>query len=495
MKQLLYAGLISITFYSYFFDSFQATIGNRIITGKIEEKEAAKNKYDDAVASGHTGFLLEQVAGDLFRASIGNLPSKVEAVIEIEYVCELKIEGSCTRVFIPTCHVPRYSPMGNPSPVPVAAGTAIPYKVTLSATITTSSNISSIVCPGFSEIPISCQNNKATITDVPINERLSNDFLLLISEETPCVPRAWVERDSEDPSSAVVMLSLYPSLDNYRDCNTEIIFIIDQSGSMSGSPINMVASTLTNFLDVLPSECYFNIVGFGSSYYTLFPSSVPVSDMANIVTAKKLLATLKADLGGTDILPPLQQVLRNKPIKDEYARQVFVLTDGGVDNVHAVGELLQQKSSTTRVFAFGIGAGASTDLIKTISSAGRGYHEFIATTQDITVTVKRQLERALQPSLTGTNLKWEQAYPSKVVPLNIPPLFHMSQLLIYAHFSGSSPIKGEVTLFALSPEKKLLSFPLKFEGLLVYLCRIFNIHQRQPMVCPVGYCIDSTQKH
>jgi cobalamin biosynthesis protein CobT len=53
------------------------------------------------------------------------------------------------------------------------------------------------------------------------------------------------------------------------------IFVIDQSGSMSGIPIESAKACLHLFLRSLPHTCLFNIVGFGSSYYKTFPSSVP----------------------------------------------------------------------------------------------------------------------------------------------------------------------------------------------------------------------------
>jgi Ca-activated chloride channel homolog len=69
--------------------NFWAEIDGKKIVGKIEEKEKAINKYDDAMASGHGAYLLEQKKQDKFSASVGNLPPQKEALICIEYVTEL----------------------------------------------------------------------------------------------------------------------------------------------------------------------------------------------------------------------------------------------------------------------------------------------------------------------------------------------------------------------------------------------------------------------
>jgi uncharacterized protein YegL len=53
----------------------------------------------------------------------------------------------------------------------------------------------------------------------------------------------------------------------------EFIFILDRSGSMSGSRMRMANEALILFLKSLPPQCYFNIVSFGSNYKPLYKKS------------------------------------------------------------------------------------------------------------------------------------------------------------------------------------------------------------------------------
>ena len=76
-----------------------------------------------------------------------------------------------------------------------------------------------------------------------------------------------------------------------------------------------------------------------------------------------------ANLGGTDILKPLTEVLRQPP-KEGYPRQLFILTDGEVNNTQECIQFVRKHADTTRVFTFGVGNEASQDLVKGLAKSG-----------------------------------------------------------------------------------------------------------------------------
>ena len=92
---------------------FQAIIDGRTIVAEVQEKQEARDTYDDAISSGQSAFLLEESdeSSDIFQISVGNLPPKKEAIIELRFVTELAVEKEGRVVFVlPTVLNPRYSP-------------------------------------------------------------------------------------------------------------------------------------------------------------------------------------------------------------------------------------------------------------------------------------------------------------------------------------------------------------------------------------------------
>jgi hypothetical protein len=85
----------------------------------------------------------------------------------------------------------------------------------------------------------------------------------------------------------------------------EFVFVVDCSGSMGGQPIKQARECLDLFIRSIPEGSFFNVVRFGSSFQPLFPESHPYC-ADTVACAVSLAARLQADLGGTEILQPLE---------------------------------------------------------------------------------------------------------------------------------------------------------------------------------------------
>ena len=65
-----------------------------------------------------------------------------------------------------------------------------------------------------------------------------------------------------------INVNYYQKYQNNEKTDTPslFIFLVDQSGSMSGSSMKLVSESLLFFLQSLPKDSYFQLIGFGSTY-------------------------------------------------------------------------------------------------------------------------------------------------------------------------------------------------------------------------------------
>eukprot|EP01114_Cavostelium_apophysatum_P024203 TRINITY_DN940_c0_g1_i3.p1 TRINITY_DN940_c0_g1~~TRINITY_DN940_c0_g1_i3.p1 ORF type:complete len:876 (-),score=276.34 TRINITY_DN940_c0_g1_i3:53-2680(-) len=433
--------------------SFAAIVEGKRIEGTCKEKEKAKDTYDDAIASGHGAYLMEQSKEDpdVFTVSVGNLPPGKEATIEISYVTELNFRDDMLIFGITNSKVKREedSPYRRPS-----SSSIPPVKSSLSVQLEMTSNIKSISSQTH---PITFEfGDKPSHATVTLSNPTPDDkdFELAVKLAEPHKPCGAVQVDSAGRKCA--MVALYPALELGEDDKiyTEMIFVIDRSGSMSGSRINQVRDCLQVFLRSLPEGTLFNIVGFGSSHEFLFKKGSEEYNDDSLKKASAYVSALSANMGGTEILPPLQAIFNEKP-KEGIPRQVFILTDGEVSNTQQCIECVRKNAETTRVFTFGIGAGASKELVKGIAVAGEGDFEMIIEGESMDHKVMRQLKRALQPAFTDLSVDWGNLKSHVTpAPYRLPLLFAGSRLVIYGFLSDKAEA-GQVTIHAKTAVKPI----------------------------------------
>jgi Ca-activated chloride channel family protein len=83
-------------------------IGEDVIEGKVMKKEKAKEKYEDAIASGNTAVMAEEKEdeSDVVSLKVGNLLAGQEAVVRFRFLTMLKIECGAYVLKVPQSFFP-----------------------------------------------------------------------------------------------------------------------------------------------------------------------------------------------------------------------------------------------------------------------------------------------------------------------------------------------------------------------------------------------------
>ena len=135
------------------------------------------------------------------------------------------------------------------------------------------------------------------------------------------------------------------------------IFLVDQSGSMSGSSIKVASKALLLFLQSLPVGSYYQIIGFGSNYEA-YDKTPKEYNQKNIEQSIKIVEALKGNKGGTNIYDPLDYIYKSKHNYDNILlpKNIFLLTDGEIRDKNQTLNLIEKNSNDFVIHSFGIGA-------------------------------------------------------------------------------------------------------------------------------------------
>ncbi|CAF0855018.1 unnamed protein product [Adineta steineri] len=401
--------------------SFEAILDDgRKIQAQIKEKKSAQREYCNALQQGHGAFLLEQdeKSNDIFTISVGSLKPQAKCEIEIRYVQELELidDGQRIQFVLPTAIAPRYSSISAGDGHIKSPGTttskyvqSAPYTISFSCSIA-SLPIVSINSPSHPiQVTIDSNDNqypRMNASLVQENTHLDRDIILNMDlKQQQIHTYTLVEKQA-------IMVSLVPTLElchtsnKMEQINCEYIFVVDCSGSMAGeNKIDYARQAMSIFIKSLPIGSYFNIFRFGSTYEQFNHNQITIEyNEESAKNAMTYITDMKADLGGTELYSVLSH-LQMTPPKTNYSRQIFLLTDGEIDDVDEVLRLCYSMSSTTRIFSFGLGSAPSRALVKGLARVTNGSFLFIPPNTHVDTAVARQLDKALQPCLVNLKIQ------------------------------------------------------------------------------------------
>jgi len=263
---------------------------------------------------------------------------------------------------------------------------------------------------------------------LPISEQVVNSYQNKVS----------IEQDGITMYSHYISTSVLEAYGkNTRNENTEYIFIIDNSDSMSyevygtweegvimekGQRIANAKLALEQIINNLPETgtVWFNIIKFGCEYEILFKRGSVKLDRANKAQAMAFIKAMDSNMACTEILKPIEKATTSPSIpqiQNGRKKQLFVITDGDVSNQTRIFDYIRYKNNEIRVFSVGIGAGASSALVKGMAEAGKGYSGFITETKEnsdiltarsMADTVSRSLLAAAKTQVTNILLNGEK---------------------------------------------------------------------------------------
>ncbi|CAK9092070.1 von Willebrand factor A domain-containing protein 5A (Breast cancer suppressor candidate 1) (BCSC-1) (Loss of heterozygosity 11 chromosomal region 2 gene A protein) [Durusdinium trenchii] len=371
-----------------------AQIGARHVVGRVLEKQEARQEFQSAKAERKAAVLLEKASGDLMRLKLGRLGPGEMAVVNLSLTMELQNQNDGQlRVALPMIVDARYPLNGSASArercqefmtaMEAAQGPGL-ARFSFHAQAKMPNALLSLWSPSHPEMHCQLEGREGRC-QLAMDAMPQSELVLSMAMAEPFAARCWVQPTVEDAGLLYAVLypeekslqHLWPSTE---DLPKEFVFLLDRSGSMQGAAISAARSALQLFLRSLPVGCRFDIIGFGSSWRRLLVSHGSVLASPR-VQASQHVKSVQADMGGTELLRPLQH-LNERPVPEGFQRRVILLTDGQVSNIGSVMELVSALPQTN-VYSVGFGRAVSHALVEGVAQHGRGAAEFVVDTSEM----------------------------------------------------------------------------------------------------------------
>ena len=376
------------------------------IISQLLEKEKAKEKYNDTISTGNSS-LISYNENNTTKICLGNLPSGEEIELKTYFfghiICKDLSYQAKFPVIFPSFLIQDSKSEGN-----IENYSYNKSVVQGKININTSSKITRLIISGsknFDKIEKKYSDDKRNIDieickynfsdkDIPgiilfrteniyeeklyyqYNPNKNESYYML--QKALFIPELKKElKDEIDENENIDYISLIKNNEEEKE-NPEIcyIFLLDQSGSMSGNRIELCSKALLLFLQSLNEKSYFQLVGFGSSYE--YYSEKPLEyNKENVKNLMEKIRNLKADKNCTYLYKPLENIYNNK-IYEEYnmKKYIILLTDGELHDKEKVLNLIGSKSDEFIFNSLGIGE-CDKDLIQRTALSGKGYSYYI----------------------------------------------------------------------------------------------------------------------
>jgi Ca-activated chloride channel family protein len=451
-------------------DTLKMVIGERIVVGEIKERKEAKAIYEDAKRAGHKATLFEQERPNMFTNSVANIGPGETVLVQIEYQEPVRRSGNVSSMRVPLVVAPRYVP----APVVQAAevsgrgwgevSDSVPDRDRITPPV-----LDPAVEPPTNPVAITVRLNAcfplgevksryhAVTMETPTDDArivkldahvvpADRDFELTWTPAASSAPSVGLFREHVGKDDYLLALVTPPLLADAqaKPLPREVVFVIDNSGSMGGTSIMQAKASLIYALDRLKPADRFNVIRFDDTMDVLFADPVAASP-DNLAHAKSFVSALQAR-GGTMMVPPMKAALTDRSDSDQYLRQVVFLTDGEIGNEKELFETIVAMRGRSRVFMVGIGSAPNSFLMTRAAEIGRGTFTNIGSVDEVAERMRELADKLESPAVTSLAAKYSGG-AFDATPAALPDLYRGEPVVIaakVASLAGTLEISGMI---------------------------------------------------
>lgn len=364
--------------------------GEMVVRADLRERKEAEKVFSEARDRGHRAALLTHERADVHTLSVTNIPAGAEITVRIELIERLDAIDGRLRWRFPTTIAPRYTP-GNARghagkgvmsdtdhapdasrlspPIRLEGGTRLDLEVEIEGSVKSLESSLHALRVGFEGGVRVAPSGSATC---------DRDFVLALAMSDGGA-RAF--RNGEH-----TLIIVEPPATGGTALPRDALFMVDISGSMSGTKLTAAKKALTAALHGLMPGDRFRLMAFDDHVEAMTPDFVAYDDRS-LVAGDRWIAKLK-DRGGTEMLGAIQAALAGETPAGRI-RTVLFITDGQAHNDAELIAAVAARRGAARLFTLGIDTAVNASLLKSLARVGGGACELATPADDIEAVIAR----------------------------------------------------------------------------------------------------------
>ena len=436
-------------------------LGKKRVVAELKKRKEAREEYEKAVEAGHHASLLEQERPNIFTMNVGGIEPKEEISVKVVYVQRIPWGAGGARFRIPLVVAPRFIPgvpigkdgggwakdtdqVPDASKItPVVAKEGVSYDAGIEVSFSA----------GF-RCKLSCPSHETIIHEQAVAKgntlklktgsiRTDRDFILMY-ESLSKVPEIAVHAGRLGSENFLLASVIPPG--NVAPVASDIVFVLDCSGSMDGAKIAGLRLIAKKIVENLKKQNVGHRVGIQPFDSQPWPAH-PVSDINEATDS--FIDKLKVK-GGTELGAALMAAERlfsasSKP------RVMLMVTDGDTES----GKNWNGKG--IRLIAIGIDTAVNDTLIKELTRRNNGVSEFVMPGEDFSAVSNRLAGYVSGPVLQDVSVK------ARGDVVGVSDVFQGWPATISARFKNKNLPACELNITGKNPEGKEISWKVYWE--------------------------------
>jgi Ca-activated chloride channel family protein len=441
-------------------NEFIMTIGERRIRGIIRERKEAEEIYEAAKRQGYVASLLTEERPNIFTQSVANIEPGKAIDVTIKYFHTLAYVDGWYEFVFPMLVGPRFNPPGSTTGVGAAAlgqhgasgqRTEIQYlkpnersghDISLRVEVDAGVAIEEFECRTHDVSHESLSSHQLAVTLQPHDSVPNKDFVLRYRVAGERIKSSLLTH--RDARGGYFTLMIYPpeELASLTRQPLELVFVLDCSGSMSGTPIAQAKAAVERGLSLLRPGDSFQLINFSMSAGQLGSEPLEATPQ-NVQRGLQYLHSLRGK-GGTMMIEGIKAAL-DFSHDPERLRFVCFLTDGYIGNEAEILGEVHKRLGPSRIFSFGVGSSPNRYLLDHLAKAGRGAVAYLGPSDDGAHVMGDFFSRISHPAMTDLQIDWGAMEVSEVFPRAMPDLFVGRPVILTGRCTGDVDTMIHVT--------------------------------------------------